>query len=89
MAKYTSTSFATLLVRRALGAGLALLIAGALSTVSAEEADIKDGARKAGNAAGSVAREIGQGAKKVGKTIGGAAKEGGKEFRRALKGQSN
>ncbi len=70
----------------------------ALSPVSAEEQSLKDGAKRAGHATGSIARdigqgakrvgkEIGQGAKKVGKEIGGAAKEGGREFRRAVKGQ--
>jgi hypothetical protein len=71
-----------------MAAGLALAFTGAPVPVSAEDAGIRDGARTAGHAVGSVAREIGQGAKKVGKTVGGAAKEGGKEFRRALKGQS-
>lgn len=74
--------------RLVLRAGLALMLAGALMSASAEEVSIKDGAKKAGHAAGSAAREIGHGAKNVGKTIGGAAKEGGREFRRALKGQS-
>ena len=75
--------------RLALRAGLVLMLASALIPATADEANVKDGARKAGHAAGSAAREIGQGAKKAGKTIGSAAKEGGKEFRRALKGQSN
>lgn len=75
--------------RFALAAGLALALAGVLTPVSAADADLKGGAKKAGHAAGSAAREIGHGAKRAGKTIGGAAKEGGKEFRRALKGQSD
>ena len=74
-----------------------VLVFAALSPVSAEEQSVRDGARRAGHAVGSVAHDIGQGAKKVGKeigqgakeagkAIGGAAKEGGKEFRRAVKG---
>jgi len=70
----------------------------ALSPVSAEEQSLKDDAKRAGHAAGSVARDIGHGAKKVGKeigqgakeagkAIGGAAREGGKEFQRAVKGK--
>ena len=78
--------------------GAAALAFAAVPTASAEEQSLKDGARRAGHAAGSVAhdighgakkvgREIGQGAKEAGKAIGGAAKEGGKEFRRAVKGE--
>lgn len=74
------------------------LIFATLSPASAEEQSLKDGAKRAGHATGSVARDIGQGAKKVGKEIGqgakqvgkeigGAAKEGGREFRRAVKGE--
>ncbi len=74
------------------------LVFAALSPASAEEQSLKGGAKRAGNAAGSVVhdighgakkvgKEIGQGAKKVGKEIGGAAREGGKEFRRAVKGE--
>jgi len=70
----------------------------ALSPASAEEQSLKDGAKRAGHAAGSVAHDIGHGAKKIGKeigqgakgagkAIGGAAQEGGKEFRRAVKGE--
>lgn len=70
-------------------AGLAVVLAGALVLAAADEASLRDGAKKAGHATGSVAREIGHGAKRAGKTIGGAAKEGGKEFRRALKGRSD
>ena len=65
----------------------AALVFAALFPASAEEQRLKDGARRAGNAAGSVAHDIGHGAKKAGKAIGGAAKEGGKEFRRAVKGE--
>ena len=74
------------------------LLFAALSPASAEEQSLKDGARRAGHAAGSVVHDIGQGAKKVGKeigqgakqagkAIGGAAREGGKEFQRAVKGE--
>mgnify|MGYP006382597487 CR=1 FL=1 len=76
----------------------AVLVFAVSSPVSAEEQSLKDGARRAGHAAGSVAhdighgarkagKEIGQGAKEAGKAIGGAAREGGKEFRRAVKGE--
>ena len=75
--------------RLAACAGMAFVLAGALAPAAAEEASLRDGARKAGHATGSVAREIGHGAKRAGKTIGGVAKEGGKEFRRALKGKSD
>jgi len=75
-----------------------VLVFAALPPASAEEQSLKDGARRAGHATGSVVHDIGQGAKKVGKEIGqgakeagkavgGAAKEGGKEFRRAVKGE--
>ena len=68
------------------------------SPAFAEEGNLKDGAKRAGRAVGSVAHDIGHGAKKVGKeigqgakqagmAIGEAAKEGGKEFRRAVKGE--
>jgi len=78
--------------------GAVVLVFAALSPASAEEQSLKDGAKRAGHTAGSVAHDIGQGAKKVGKeigqgakeggkAIGGAAKEGGKEFRRAVKGE--
>ena len=63
-----------------------VLVFAALSPVSAEVQSVRDGARRAGHAVGSVAHDIGQGAKEAGKDIGGAAKEGGKEFRRAVKG---
>lgn len=77
---------------------LAFLVLGS-APASAGDDGLKDGARKAGHAAGSVAhdvghgakevgREIGHGAKRAGKAIGGAAKEGGREFRRALKGEN-
>lgn len=77
------------IARLAACAGLAVVLAGALVPAAANEASLRDGAKKAGHATGSVAREIGHGAKRAGKTIGGAAKEGGKEFRRALKGKSD
>ena len=75
-----------------------VLVFAASSPVSAEEQSLKDGAKRAGHAAGSVAhdighgakkvgKEIGQGAKQAGKAIGGAAKDGGKEFRRTVKGE--
>ena len=65
-------------------AALGLLLAPAM--LSAAES-IKDGAKKAGHAIGSTAREVkegatdagkevGKGAKKVGKAVGGVAKEG-------------
>jgi len=76
----------------------AVLLFSVLSTASAEEQSIKDGAGRAGHGIGSVVRDIGQGAKKAGKEIGqgakeagkavgGAAKEGGKAFRSAVKGE--
>lgn len=66
--------------------------------IFAEEQSLKEGAKRAGHAVGSVVhdvghgakkigKEIGQGAKEAGKAIGGAAKEGGKEFQRAVKGE--
>ena len=64
-----------------------LLLFGPVSA-SAEEENLKDGAKKAGHAMGSAVREIGRGAKKAGKTVGQAAKEGGKEFHKAIKGES-
>ncbi len=80
------------------GVCAAVLVFAASAPVSAEEQSLKDGAKRAGHAAGSVTHDIGHGAKKVGKeidqgakqagkAIGGAAKEGGKEFRRAVKGE--
>jgi len=82
---------------RAFACAVALVLA-SLSLASAEEQSIKDGAKRAGHAAGTVVHDIGQGAKKVGKeigqgakeagkTVGEAAKEGGKEFQRAVKGE--
>jgi hypothetical protein len=75
-----------------------VLVIAAVSPASAEEQNLKDGAKHAGHAVGTAAhdighgakkvgKEIGQGAKEAGKVIGGAAKEGGKEFRRAVKGE--
>lgn len=66
--------------------------------VTGAEESLKQGAKRAGRAAGDVVhdigqgakqvgKEIGQGAKKVGKTVGEAATEGGKEFRKAVKGE--
>ena len=74
----------------------AALFAIVLSPASAEEESLKEGAKRAGRAAGTVVhdighaakkvgQEIGQGAKQAGKAVGEAAKEGGKEFRRAVK----
>lgn len=74
----------------------AALFAIVLSPASAEEESLKEGAKRAGRAAGTVVhdighaakkvgQEIGQGAKQAGKAVGQAAKEGGKEFRRAVK----
>ncbi|MGB5082341.1 MAG: hypothetical protein WBO23_16560 [Burkholderiales bacterium] len=63
-------------------AGIALLvlgIAGASSGAAAEES-LKDGARKAGRAVGSTAREAWQGSKKAGKKIGHEAAKVGKEI---------
>jgi len=75
---------------------VALFVFG-LSQAAADDDSLKDGAKKVGHEAGSVAHDIGHGAKKAGKeiahdakkagkAIGQAAKEGGREFRRALKG---
>ena len=66
------------IARLAACASMAVVLAGALAPAVAEEASLKDGAKKAGHATGSVAREIGHGAKRAGKAIGGAAKEGGR-----------
>jgi hypothetical protein len=77
------------LFKRAACIAIALLCATTLSVASAEEASLKDGAKRAGHAIGTVARDVGQGAKKVGKAVGKAAKEGGREFRRAIKGESH
>ncbi len=74
--------------RRMAWAAIALLLVTSLSAASAEDASIKDGAKRAGHAIGAAARDVGQGAKKVGKAVGKAAKEGGREFRRAIKGES-
>ena len=78
---------AGVLVFLSMCAGASWLFALGMSAVQAEEAGLKQGAKKVGHAAGTVVREVGQGAKKVGKTIGQAAKEGGKEFHRAVKGE--
>ncbi len=67
---------------------IALLFATTLSVASAEDASLKDGAKRAGHAIGAAARDVGQGAKKAGKAVGKAAQEGGREFRRAVKGES-
>lgn len=76
-------------------AALALNLSGVSPSI-AEEHGLREDAKKAGRAVGSVAREVWQGAKKVGKEIGhtaakagkamgGAAKEGAKELKRAFK----
>lgn len=68
------------------------------TSARAEEESLKQGAKRAGHAAGTVVhdigqgakevgKEIGQGAKKVGRAVGEAASEGGKEFRKAVKGK--
>lgn len=83
--------------RRALAAGFAVSCF-LLSPAWAEEESLKQGAKRAGHAAGAVVhdigqgakqvgKEIGQGAKKVGKAVGEAASEGGKEFRKAVRGE--
>lgn len=89
-----------LCARNRLLASMALSFAmlSVLSSASAEEESLKQGAKRAGHAAGTVVhdigegakqvgKEIGQGAKKVGKAVGEAASEGGKEFRKAVKGE--
>jgi hypothetical protein len=76
------------LFRRAASAGLAVMLVTVLSAASAEDAGLKDSAKRAGHTLGTAARDVGQGAKKAGKAVGNAAKEGGREFRRALKGES-
>lgn len=68
---------------------IALVLATPLSAASAEDGSLKDGAKRAGHALGTAAREIGHDAKKVGKAVGNAAREGGREFRRAVKGESH
>ncbi len=84
------------LPRWLIGAWTAVLVAAVASPAFAEAESLKEGAKRAGHAAGSVVhdighaakqvgREIGQGAKQAGKAVGQAAKEGGKEFRRAVK----
>ena len=77
------------LFARAACAAMALLFATTLPTAPADDANLKDGAKRAGNALGTVARDIGQGARKAGQAVGNAAKEGGREFRRAIKGESH
>lgn len=84
--------------RRALAVSIALTCFLVASSTFAEEESLKQGAKRAGRAAGDVVhdigqgakqvgKEIGQGAKKIGKTVGEAASEGGKEFRKAVKGE--
>ena len=89
MTRHSKAVAGNSVARLAACASMAVVLAGALAPAAAEEASLKDGARKAGHATGSVAREVGYGAKRAGKTIGGAAKEGVREFRRALKGRSD
>lgn len=83
---------------RALRVFLAISCLLLAAVTAAEEESLKQGAKRAGRAAGAVVhdigqgakqvgKEIGQGAKKVGKTVGEAASEGGKEFRKAVKGE--
>ena len=82
---------------RGLILSLVLTCFAAGTAAQAEEESLKQGAKRAGHAAGSVVHDVGQGAKQVGKevvqgvkqagkTVGEAAKEGGKEFRKAVKG---
>ncbi len=77
----------------------ALFVSG-LAPAFADGDNLKEGAKKAGHAAGSAVHDISHGAKKAGKEIahdakkagkeiGQAAKEGGREFRRALKGDKH
>ncbi len=73
---------------RATSAAIALLLSMSGPAASAEDAGLKDGAKRAGHALGSAAREVGQGARRAGKAVGNAAQEGGREFRRAVKGES-
>lgn len=84
--------------RRALTMSIAIACFLAGTSAGAEEESLKQGAKRAGHAAGAVVhdigqgakqigKEIGQGAKKVGKAVGEAASEGGKEFRKAVKGE--
>jgi stage III sporulation protein SpoIIIAA len=63
----------------ACAAVLALNIVGVYSAF-AEEDSLKDGARKAGRAVGTAAREVWQEGKKVGKEIGHGAAKVGKEI---------
>lgn len=89
MANHSKAVAGGFIARLAACASLAMVLAGALAPAAAEESSLNSDAKRAGHAAGSVAREVGHGAKRAGKTIGGAAKEGGREFRRALKGKSD
>jgi len=69
---------------------VATLLVSALSACASnngKEPSLKEGARDAGHAVGTAAREVGQGVKKAGKTVGEAAKEGGRAFRDAVKGE--
>ncbi len=77
----------------------ALFVSG-LAPAFADGDSLKEGARKAGHAAGSAVHDIGHGvkkagkeiahdAKKAGKEIGQAAKAGGQEFKRAVKGDKH
>jgi len=66
-------------------AGAVLVLALGAAPTQAEDESLADGARKAGQAIGSTAREIKDGAKKVGKAIGQGAKEAGKAVGNAAK----
>jgi hypothetical protein len=83
------TNKPSVVFRRVACTVVTLLCISTLSVASAEDASLKDGAKRAGHAIGTAARDVGQGAKKVGKAVGKAAKEGGREFRRAIKGESH
>ncbi len=83
------TSKQSVVFRRVVCTVVSLLCISSLSVACAEDASLKDGAKRAGHAIGTAARDIGHGAKKAGKAVGNAAKEGGREFRRAFKGESH
>jgi hypothetical protein len=79
--KTTSSGFK----RTPLWAGVSVfLFCFTLSSVYAEDG-VKDDAKKAGRAVGSVVHEVGQGTKKVGKEIGQEAKKIGKAVGGAAK----
>ncbi|MHB8454366.1 MAG: hypothetical protein ACYDDO_06635 [Acidiferrobacterales bacterium] len=88
-------------IRHVLACALAAaLFVSGLAPAFADGDSLKEGAKKAGHAAGSAVHDIGHGvkkagkeiahdAKKAGKEIGQAAKAGGREFKRALKGDKH